>query len=490
VDEVGNGNLATTILSYLYALPSSATSSPGETLKHVLEVFGATGIKVGQFLLAAQILPPSESKILRSLQDRAKIPARMEIYEDVIDILGTGPDQPLPFTILDLLGAASLKYAFLAEDTTSFQKLVVKIFRLEAKNNVDMQFDVLASMSRYLVAHYGPKYGVLDVIIEAARRAVNRERRMQHEIYKSQIARHVIYVRLNGNGVEVEVPQEDLIKDRMIVSQFAEGVSFNELPEKYKPLVAQKILAMEAQIMFADEDVVRFDPDRHAGNYRIWVKELANGEVALTIHLEDPTTEAKVSPIDFGQMLRISKEQRERVIQLFSLAQIASKIGMNEWLLKKIQTIIGLTDRQTLQLKSQARKYLKAADFNPVTVYISLLAAIKASGYDDIDISYIDFIRGIIQLTQYEPYAQGGLTPSKLFEQHVFSYLAQYLSEMKLSELQVQMIRALNKYREFKGFLTGEKPELIPSDLSKLNFTDLIRRDEPQNCEELLQTGS
>lgn len=477
VSVVGNGNLTSTILSYLYALPSSATDSPGETLKHVLEVFGATGIKVGQFLLAAQILPPEESKVLRSLQDRAKIPSRMELYEDVMDILGIPQGAQLPFSVLELLGAASMKYAFLAQDNETFQKLVVKIFRLEAKNNVDMQFDVLENMSKYLVEKFGAKYGVLEVIIESARRAVDRERNTRHEIYKSQIARHAIYVRMNEQGIEVEAPQEDLIRDRMIVAQYAEGVSFNELPDKWKPVVARKILAMESEILFGDEPVIRFDPDRHAGNYLILVQE--NADLSSTI---------KISPIDFGQVLRISTKQRERVIRLFALAQIVSKAGMNEWLLEKVQDVMGLTPDQSVRLRQVAKKYVQASGFNPVTVYISLLAAIRASGHDNIDISYIDFIRGIIQLTQYESHTAFGITPSQMFEQQVFVYLEEYLKNMKLDPVQIKMIRVVNTYRDFKGFVTQSEQEHIPLDPSEMGFSEMIRRDD--RCDGLLKKGA
>ena len=476
VGEVGNGNLTSTILAYLYALPSTATESPGETLKQVLEVFGATGIKVGQFLLAAQILPPEESRVLRSLQDRAKIPSRMEVYEDVMDILGVRDGSQLPFSILDLLGAASMKYAFLARDTESFQKLVVKIFRLEAKNNVDMQFDVLESMARYLVAQYGAKYGVLEVIIQSARTAVNRERNTRHEIYKSQIARHAIYVEMNEDGIEVETPQEDLVRDRMIVAQYAEGVSFNELPERWKGVVARKILLMEKSILFGDEAVIRFDPDRHAGNYLIRVQEEPHGALI------------RISPIDFGQVLRISSSQRERVVRLFALAQIVAKAGMNEWLLDQVRQLIGLNDEQTQALRKTAKKYVEAARFNPVTIYISLLAAIRASGFGDMDISYIDFVRGIIQLTQYESYAKDIETPSRLFEQQVYAYLEEYLKALKLDSMQVQMIRAVNRYREFKGFVTRGEVEKLPEDPSQLNFSELIRRD--RDCETLLKRGA
>ena len=484
VDEVGNGNLTTTILSYLYALPATATASPGETLKHVLEVFGATGIKVGQFLLAAQILPPEESVILRSLQDRAKIPARMEMYEDVIDVLGVKEGAVLPFTILDLLGAASMKYAFLAEDTETAQKLVVKMFRLEAKNNVDMQFDVLASMSRYLVKSYGPKYGVLDVIIESARRAVDRERNAQHEIYKSYVARNSIYVRLNEQGIEVQAPREDLVSDRMIVAQFAEGQSFNEIPDKYKSLVARKILTMEADILFHEHGVIRFDPDRHAGNYLIHIHEDPSGSAQI-----------KISPIDFGQVLRISPAQRDRVIRIFALAQIASKVGMNQWLLQEIQKVMSLTDEQTQRLNRNARRYIKAADFNPVTVYISLLAAVKASGFEELDISYIDFIRGVIQLTQYEPYADAEVvTPSDLFEMRVLNHVEEALGQMQLDPSQIRAIRAINAFRKFKGFFSNGNEELIPENLSKIDFSKFIRRDDRKpvapDCESLLQKGA
>lgn len=481
VNDVGNGNLTTTILSYLYALPTSAVASPGETLKHVLEVFGATGIKVGQFLLASQILPEHEARILMSLQDQAKVPSRMDIYEDVYDIFGLPEGSALPFRVLELLGAASMKYAFLAQDNENLQRLVIKIFRLDALNNVDMQFDILESMSQYLIEHYGPKYGVLDVILDSARKAVRREQNFRHEIWKSEIARNAIYVRFSEANLHVDAPQEDLVKERMIVAQYAEGVSFNEINERYKPLIAKKILEMERDIYFADQPVVRFDPDRHAGNYRVWIRpEGTDADLVL-----EPM--AKLRPIDFGQVLRMTREQRERVIRLFALAQIISKGGVNEWLVTEIKRVIGMNADDLKTLKSHLKRYVKAANFNPVTIYISLLAAIRASGYKDLDIVYIDFIRGIIQLTQYEPFAADTVSPSRIFEERVLQSIREYLPHIELDRRQIAMIKAFNTYQRARSWLSHQPAKLLSTDLSKIEFDNLIRREDQQElCQQLL----
>ena len=131
------------------------TNSSGQVLKKVLEVFGTTGVKIGQFLVASQLLPEDEIKYLRVLHDKAIVPERESIYRDLRQING-GKD--LPVEIQDLVGAASLKYVMSViaqqKDSSLSQRIVLKTLRIEAMANTSAQFYQLDAMADY----FGEKF--------------------------------------------------------------------------------------------------------------------------------------------------------------------------------------------------------------------------------------------------------------------------------------------------------------------------------------------
>lgn len=417
--KTGNGALQSYVMSYLLSRLKNQQGSVGETLKEILELFGATGVKIGQFLAAAQILPESETKALRSLQEQAKIPEREQIYSDLRDITG---NVKLPVQVEDLLGAASIKYAILARENESKDPVVLKIFRLDALAHTRAEFNQIEFMADYLVERHGSKYGVFRSIVKASRKAVERELHADHEVAMGEIARQKVYAKQSNESVTVEPPHEILLGRRLIASQFAAGTSIYGLPTEAREEAARSILAIEAANLFADKDTIYFDPDRHPGNYRIRADDLDR---------------VKITPIDFGQMLQITRQQREQVFDMFALAQILKETGSSLWAAERLKTLLGLDATKSSKLRSAISRYFPSRDVTPVSAYYSLLAALDNAGID-MDIVYFDFVRGIIQLSQYEELVPDlkEMSPKAKLEAIVTERAAGLVREMKLTSLE------------------------------------------------------
>lgn len=424
----GNKPLQSYVISYLLALPKVDSKDAGQTLKNVLEVFGTTGVKIGQFLAASGLLP-QYAEVLRSLQERAKIPLRQDVFKDFETVLET---KDLPFVVLHLLGAASMKYAMLAREKTTGDNIVLKMMRLESIAHTRLEFKILEKMAEYLVKQNGTRYGIFRSIVNASRRAVERELVGKDEVQKSRIAARYMYVKLSDTKTKVSVPQELLLKGRLIAAEYAAGVSFFSLKPEFQPAIADKILSMEHDLLFKSGqpgDVIPFDPDRHAGNYRIEIKSY-NGEEYIVL---EPAT---VSPIDFGQTLKdFTVKDRAIVVRLFALSVIANKVGAADWIREEIAKSIPLTAKQKRLLGRGLRLYFPNKGLQAHTAYFGILSALELAGVE-ININYFDFVRSIIQLKQYEPFASQGRsysTPSETFERLVREQVETLRPQVNLS---------------------------------------------------------
>ncbi len=384
----GNENARSYVLSYLLSmLKSNEENSVGQTLRNILEIFGATGVKIGQILAATEVLAPKENEYLFELQDQAKIPSREFIYSELRDIT---QEKDLPFYVGRLLGAASLKFAVFAKDKKSEKQYVLKVLRQESVAHTKAEFKQLKRMADYLVINYGSKYGLLRAIINAAQEAVQRELKLDNEAKMAELVAETVYQNVSTSEVKVQVPKEFQMTSRLMASQFADGISFRALPKQIQPLTAKAILQIETQNLFrdlADGENLVFDPDRHAGNFRI-----------------QPVGENSISlwPIDFGQVLKISKANREQVFDLFALAQIVRKTGATRWAALKTLKIIGIDDTQVAaKIYTKLKKYFKPNDrMKEVAAYYNMLAILSDVGHTR-DIAFFDFVRSIMQLSQY-----------------------------------------------------------------------------------------
>ena len=414
----GNKGAQSLVLSYLLAMPQGQYSI-GETLKNVLEIFGTTGIKIGQFIAAAELLPEEENVYLRQLQEQAKIPLRESIYEDIRKIMG-GRD--LPVDLKELLGAASLKHASLAQELETGNPLVLKILRLDAMAHTRAEFNQLEIMAEYLVKKHGGQFGIFKNIVQASKQAVQRELSFESEVKRGIEARNYIYNDADKTAeIRFEVPKEVFVHERLIVAEFAEGKSIFDLSPEVRKVAARNILQFEASNLFSDNEEIYFDPDRHPGNYRI--------------ALADENTISIIHPIDFGQVLKITQAQRNQIFDLFALAQVAKETGGTKWMAGRIVDVMDLNAKQINPIMHALKRYFPSKDLSPVTAYYSMLSTLDDIGKPQ-EIVFFDYIKGIVQLNQYDSFFDEEellTSPSKRLENIVKKRADQFVQEMDLT---------------------------------------------------------
>lgn len=398
LEKTGNTAMRSFVLSYLFSIPKDSLKSAGEVLKSCLEIFGPTGVKLGQFMAAAELLPEAETKILRGLQEKAKEPLREEMYQDIREIFNV---QSGPYHLENLLGAASIKYGVKAGNK------VLKIFRLEAIAHTRMEFKLLDEMVKYLIQLNGKKYYIFGSVARASRRAVERELQAESEVARTNQAAPV-YARYSKSGAKFSVPKEELKAPRLIESEFIPGTSFFNLTTPQQTIAAQKILAAESDILFGERPETTFDPDRHAGNIRLKV-----GALPATL---------SVGEIDFGQLLNISDRLRSEVIELFALAQVEAHAGSHQWTAERVAEALTLKPKEVAALAKALAQFFPDTGMRPMTAYYGLLTAIESARGHAMDIGYYDFVRAMVQLKQYEsvlPENRIWKTPRELFEERV-----------------------------------------------------------------------
>lgn len=385
----------TLVLSYMLA-SKSGDGSNGKVLKQVLEAMGASGVKIGQFLVATDILGDEENKALRGLQDQANVPYRTRIYEDLAKAKGI----QAPKKIDDLLGAASIKYAVKGFEVEDGNPFVLKVLRAEADATIDQQFARLRSMSDSLVKKYGGKYGVLRSVIRASEEAVRRELKLVNETKSSSRAAEVY-----GAVSDFEVPKEQLVDPTLIKSDFAHGGSIHDLDLEARGRVATRIMEVERDILFADKEVIEFDPDRHPGNFKV------------EIGADD---KVKVRPIDFGQFIQITKSERDQVIDLFAQSAILDKTGPTRWSVDRIAESLKLSPAESAKLMKSLKSGFPSKNRTGLASYYTLLAALEDAGKPQ-PIQFFDFARAVVQHNQYEDMAVTSLMAKGMTEQQARS---------------------------------------------------------------------
>ncbi len=380
----------TLVLSYMLA-SKSGDGSNGKVLKQVLEAMGASGVKIGQFLVATDILGEEENKVLRQLQDQANVPFRTRIYEDLAKAKGIQP----PKKVDDLLGAASIKYAVQAFEVEDGNPFVLKVLRSEASATIDQQFARLRSMSDSLVKKYGGKYGVLRSVIRASEEAVRRELTLSNET-KSSARAAEIYRAVS----DFEVPKERLVDSSLIKSDFAHGGSIHDLDLEERGRVASRIMEVERDILFGDKDVIEFDPDRHPGNFKVEI----TGE-----------DKVRVRPIDFGQFIKITKQERDQVIDLFAQSAILDKTGPTKWSIDRIAESLKLSSAEKSKLMKSLKSGFPSKNRTGLASYYTLLAALEDAGKPQ-PIQFFDFARAVVQHNQYEDMVMSSLMAKGMSE--------------------------------------------------------------------------
>ncbi|MEQ1877875.1 MAG: hypothetical protein ABL958_14630, partial [Bdellovibrionia bacterium] len=477
------------VLSALIVMRPDENSSIGETMKMILEQFPGVGPKIGQFMVATGLLRHEINRILVTTQDGTQPPTRWDMYSDIERISGS-KTETMDTLITKYLGGGSLKYSAKTRPLQGTMRLAVQIFREDVQNSADFQIKVLNKMVEFLIGK-DPQLSFLKIVVDGAMNAVQREKKYIRESTKTAVARGKLYKGFSNELFTIDVPIQSFVNERMLNSRFASGGSFMRMTEEDRQIVGAKILEMEAKILFGnDKGVVWYDTDRHAGNYLVDVI-IRNGKKHYLI-----------SPIDFGQLTYIRVDQRDRIADLFSLAISLELMGSNEWLENKIATMFELnaTDKETFV--KLLRKIFPGgvSEPNAVTSYFSLLAALsKTVEKPDIkegqaipdpgkrhrdlqdfklDYSYVDFIRAIIQLNQYEEritIPDGMKTPQMLLSEQVKDRLAKDLAEVELSTKQSLYLNYVNVRGRVEAWwnkreYTPVTPRISRQDLDKFKL--------------------
>ncbi len=482
-EKLGYKEMGTYILSYILSLPSEQNKSAGHVLKNVLEVMGLTGVKLAQFLAASELLSPEDTVILRGSQEKAKEPTRDEMYEDIEEIFS---GNKRPFRILGSKGSASIKYTMEAIDEQTGKSVILKIFKKGAFTMARQQFKLLTLMAEYLVKKKGPEYAVALSIVKASIEAVKKELSSKDEVEKSNIARLKVYKGLSTEDVEVSVPTDIYVDKRLIAAEYAVGTSIysEEVPVEVRAMVAQRILEIESKILFGGGEVVDFingdtspekriifEPDRHAGNYRISFKEI-NGRYV-----------ARINIIDFGQLDTITVADRDFICELFAQAEILKVIGVNNYIVNRISDYFKMSEEQKTKFQKSLNVYFPNEDFSPTRAYFSLLSAIDRSGVE-LKNSFYDFIRAILQLKPYEALVNDGFDSkvSEIFKNKIEEVGLEVQKKMKTGMTRQEKLVAGWKlmrsgHLTFFDFIKQLYSELKGDDVGSSNLS--ITEEEP-----------
>lgn len=375
---------------------STSENKSGQVVAQLCQHFGAFGIKLGQFLLATQILPPAENEALRDLEDSARAPTREEVYEDLRSIYGA---QQVPYTVKRVLGGASLKYVVLATSPIG-REVVLKVLARDAMIHTPLEAKIASRMGDYLVRKHGPKYSVFNTVIDAAAQAVKRELSFADEVERSKLARaHMYKTGALHPSIKLHMADEVLINNRLIEAEYVAGTAIYELDEAAQKSVAENLNQMEWDNFMGDEhaEKVYFDPDRHFGNYRMTAEQIA--------------------PIDFGQLHVLSIEQREQIMNVAAIAGILNEMARrSSWyvsykasaLADELQRVLALppdSARQSLLTKQIKTEFASPKD-NDIAAFYALLGALDQAGmFASIDrIPFYDVPKGLLQLSRLGEY--------------------------------------------------------------------------------------
>lgn len=137
--------------------------------------------------------------------------------------------------------------------------------------------------------------------------------------------------------------------------------------------------------------------------------------------------------------------------------------------------IFDLDEKQKAKLAKSLRRYFPDPSLKDVTPYFALLAAVEETGHD-IDISYSDFIRAVVQLVQYEGFMpKGTQTPSLTLEKEVRTQAKNYLKDIKLNSSQKMKISAYNMWEKVRTSFTGGDYRPIVLDIDGAENFQLTR---------------
>lgn len=291
-------------LAYLLSQIGEDKSS----VKNLFQVFQTVGVKFGQLSSIWKIFGEAVSEETASLKDKAEPMTKAEVLKELHHSL-TPEEFSKIKRLKRVIGSASLKTVVLAELEGSKEAVIMvqrRFTQPQIDSNLRLAQDFINEIKRENLLPEGA--GLFDCLLETVRSQLAAETKMSLEARRLREAKS-LYAPLDQNGWTFKVP--GLIagfkeRDNVLVLEKADGVRFDQLPQKQKASAGEAILRSSLRLLFWDG---WFDADRHVGN------QLIDSHKKI------------ISPIDFGQAMSFSKKPFWRTDDRLELARFLRALG-------------------------------------------------------------------------------------------------------------------------------------------------------------------
>jgi hypothetical protein len=312
----------TLALSYMLSLKSNGkVSHPGEAIRFMLEAMGGVGISIGQKIYQRQLLPPDFLTYLADLQDSASVPTRMTIFELIEGALQL-PDVDNVISLDHVLGAASskvvVKVRFKNGAIKEMDESALKLLLPHFHRRTEVEIQKLDLLYNYLVKNGGGKYRRLAGVFDSVKRGLlaQADLSLEGKVYDNVSKLYSSGELDHESGFIFKVVSNREAGSSHALDVLARGRPLKSLTPIEEAHVFPAIYHKESKILLGRgvNVVIRFEPDRHKGNYL----------VDLT------ATPPIIYVIDYPLVSEISVKERGAlfdVLGLIHLAQGSDKPG-------------------------------------------------------------------------------------------------------------------------------------------------------------------
>lgn len=279
----------------------------GAWLAKEFQSLGPTYIKIGQFISSrSDIFGEDFSQSFQSLRDQVKPINDNDVSKRLTEVIAQFPND-----IKDVdktpLASASIGQVHMAKAKNG-QKLIIKLRRPGIQETIQSDLSFLRTLIGILLAT-GTKYAShMALLLDDVERFLVQEVDFDREVKNIQ-AFHTQYTKdvntRTQTGVIVPKVYSRLSSHDLIVMQYVDGIPIDDYKGDRKA-AARKLMNFFVQQLI-DRGVVHGDP--HKGNIRI----TSNGEIVL---------------YDFGNVVRITRDERWALKELVYMLIIGNKYGI------------------------------------------------------------------------------------------------------------------------------------------------------------------
>ena len=287
-----------------------------QRIRIVLEELGPTFVKFGQVMsLRPDLLPQELLSELEKLQDSVPAVAPEKIIPVIEERLG----QSISDVFIDFqdqpIAAASLSQVYRCTLRENGREVAVKVQRPGIARDIISDLDILESICRYLPQQFSELQCYdLPEIARTVRRNLILELDFSRELKNINVARsHAL------DNVHIPAVYEKYSSKKLLVMEFFEGVSFNNL-QSFSAEDRQKIaqLGLQTVVQQILEDGF-FHGDPHPGNL------LVNSKLELCL-------------IDWGTVGRLTEQDRFTLIEVLAAIVDRNSEGLVDSLLQLCKT--------------------------------------------------------------------------------------------------------------------------------------------------------